>query len=131
MRAIVVLGLIGLVGWALLRSLREQRRSWIERLALVGTWQGSQDGVRYRLRLEGNADGGRYREEERGAQGTRVETGRWRLEGHTLEFTPDEGAASACDLRLFDTGRIGLHGPGRSRRVYERETDNVIPLPRR
>ncbi|HSG91635.1 MAG TPA: hypothetical protein VLA56_20630 [Pseudomonadales bacterium] len=131
MRLIVVLGLIAVVGWALLRSQREQRRAWLQRLALPGTWSGEQDGRTYQLVLDGDLAGGRYRERTRSAAGQVEEVGRWSLSGHVLRFEPDRGNGSECDLRLFEPGRIGIHGPGRERRVYERGSDNVVALPRR
>lgn len=128
MRFLVLAAVIGVVVWALVRSLREQRLSWVKRLALPGTWLGERDGQRYRLVLEGDADQGRYREITESADGRREETGRWKLVEQTLRFTPEAGPASACELRLFEAGRIGLHGPGRARRIYERESDNVVRL---
>ncbi|MDZ7825616.1 MAG: hypothetical protein U5R48_05880 [Gammaproteobacteria bacterium] len=131
MRFIVLLALVGLVAWALIRSLTEQRQGWLRRLALVGDWSGEQDGVFYRLRLEGAADGGRYTEVNESDGGRRRESGRWRLADHRLCFRPDDGTPSECELRLFEPGRIGIHGPGRARRIYEREADNVVFLPGR
>lgn len=130
-RLIVVLGLIGLVAWALARSVREQRRDWLRRLALPGVWSGEQDGCRYRLVLSGDLAGGTYRETSQSAAGPVEERGRWSLDGQLLRFAPEGRPSSACDLRLFDTGRIGLHGPGRARRVYEREGDAPAGLPQR
>lgn len=131
MRFLVLIALIGLVGWALIRSLGQQRRDWLRRLALVGDWSGEQDGIHYRLRLEGEPDGGRYTEVSESGADRRRESGRWRLVNHELCFEPDEGAPSECELRLFEPGRIGLHGPGRERRIYEREAGNVVFLPGR
>jgi hypothetical protein len=131
MRFIVLIVLIGLVAWALTRSLRSQRQGWLRRLALLGDWSGEQDGVRYRLRLEGEPDGGHYTEVNESAQGRRRESGRWHLVEDRLNFRPDDGAPSDCELRLFEPGRIGIHGPGRERRIYEREAGNVVFLPGR
>jgi hypothetical protein len=128
MRTLLVLGLIAAVGWALLRSMREQRRAWLDRLDLPGTWSGEQDGRRYRLLLEGGPASGRYREASEGPEGHREEAGRWSVSGQALRFEPERGAASECELRLFAPGRIGLHGPGRERRVYERHAGNVVRL---
>lgn len=128
MRFLVLAGLIGVVFWALARSLREQRLSWVRRLALPGTWIGEREGQRYRLVLEGDADQGSYCEITDSEDGRREERGRWKLVEQTLCFTPAAGAESACELRMFEAGRIGLHGPGRARRIYERESDNVVRL---
>lgn len=52
------------------------------------------------------------------------------LKGHELHLTPRDGAPTRLDLRLFAEGKIGLHGPGRERRVYVKARGNVIPLRR-
>jgi hypothetical protein len=40
------------------------------------------------------------------------------------------GPLITLDLRLFAEGKIGLHGPGRERRIYVKKRSNVIPLRR-
>ncbi len=77
------------------------------------------------LELTGSLSGGRYIE----TTGERIESGSWRLIGHTLSFTSAAGT-SDCDLWLFEPGRIGVDGPGRERRIYERQQNNVVPLRR-
>lgn len=131
MRLLLIAGIIAVVAWTLWRGVHERRQRWLQRLALPGSWRGYQDGVEYCLELRGDIRGGQYREVEHGPQGERTERGDWRVVGHNLEFRADSGATSSCELRLFETGRIGLHGPGRERRIYIRESDNIVPLPRR
>lgn len=106
------------------RANRLQRQRWLERLDLPGTWRWQDhDGA---LELDGALDGGHYRRSE----GSRVEQGSWRLEGHDLILEPRDGSAATLDLRLFDTGKIGVHGPGLERRIYVKERGNVVPLRR-
>lgn len=131
MRFLLLFALIGAVAWALLRSLREQRQAWLRRLGLVGSWSGRSGHERYTLDLRGEPDGGSYEERTRSGTGERIERGHWRVEGEALVFRPERGERQRCELRLFAPGRIGLHGPGRERRVYDRSADNVVALPRR
>lgn len=131
MRLLLIAGLIAGVIWVLMRSAQERRRGWLERLSLPGTWQGSQDGISYRLQLQGGPGSGSYEEVQDGPDGSTVERGQWRIAGQNIEFRPEDGEVCSCELRLFETGRIGIHGPGRERRIYVRETDNIVRLPRR
>jgi len=116
------------VVWALLRSVREQRLAWVRKLALPGVWRAEREGVIYRLMLAGRPTSGTYTETWEADGVARQETGHWALRGNDLELTPRGGRPERYALRLFEPGRIGLHGPGRERRVYEREPANVVPL---
>ncbi len=131
MRLLLIAALIAGIAWVLYRNVQERRQVWLGRLSLPGRWQGEQDGVRYRLELSGQADGGEYLEVNEGSDGKREERGRWRVVGSNLEFETLDSSVSTCELRLFESGRIGLHGPGRERRIYVRSGDNVVMLPRR
>lgn len=103
---------------------RRLRVRWLERLELPGSWVWeAHDGE---LELEGALDSGRYRLRD----GDREERGEWRLQGHELQLRPAAGPPSALDLRLFTQGKIGLHGPGRERRIYVKRRGNVVPLRR-
>ena len=109
-----------------LRGMRRARREWLTQLNLPGTWRlDVQDGARL-LRLGGSLDGGRYVARD----GMDEEHGDWRLSGHTLVLNPDgdAGEGQRFDLRQFDTGRIGIDGPGREREIYVKRADNVIEL---
>ena len=106
-----------------------QRRRWLKRLNLPGTWRW-QDGDST-LSLSGELATGSFLLREEGLQCS----GRWRLLGHRLELHPVRGELELTpsspyvfDLRLFELGSLGLDGPGRERRVYARGTENVVPL---
>lgn len=120
--ALVIIVALGVVVWT--RSTRQNRRRWLERLDLPGIWAWEdQDGE---LELSGGLDAGRYRLRDGGAE----EQGNWRLQGHALILSRDAGAAATFDLRLFKAGTIGIHGPGRERRIYVKKRANVVPLRR-
>lgn len=121
--ALVAVVAIGAFLWA--RGAHRSRLRWLRRLDLPGTWYSDNSGQQVTLELNGSLSGGNYVE----TAGDRSETGGWQLIGHTLSFT-SAGATSDCDLRLFDAGRIGVDGPGRERRIYERQQNNVVPLRR-
>ncbi|HEX7037100.1 MAG TPA: hypothetical protein VF210_15100 [Pseudomonadales bacterium] len=106
------------------RASRRNRRRWLERLDLPGTWVW--EGADGELELEGGLDHGRYRIRD----ADREEQGVWHLSGHDLVLEPRVGQAIALDLRLFTEGKIGLHGPGRERRIYVKKRSNVVPLRR-
>jgi len=120
---IVIVVAVGVVLWT--RAVRQSRRRWLERLDLPGIWLWQDaDGE---LELGGDLDRGAYRIRD----GEREEQGDWRLEGHSLILEPGSAQApSALDLRFFKEGTIGIHGPGRERRVYIKKRGNVIPLRR-
>ncbi|MFW6093810.1 MAG: hypothetical protein ACODAC_07540 [Pseudomonadota bacterium] len=106
------------------RGNRLNRRRWLERLDLPGMWmREDHDGV---IELAGGLERGRYRLRDE----TEEEQGEWHLEGHDLVLEPRAGARSRLDLRLFTEGRIGVHGPGRERRIYVKKKGNVVPLRR-
>jgi len=107
------------------RASRRNRRRWLARLDLPGHWKWQDHAGS--LELEGDLDEGRYRFVE----GAEEEQGRWRLRSHELVLQPDKGGAvSTLDVRLFEEGKIGLHGPGRERRIYVKQRANVVPLRR-
>ena len=124
MTSLVVVIAVALMVFAWVRASRRSRRQWLERLALPGAWRWQQGSGE--LELSGHLDHGSYRLHE----GGRTEQGRWRLEGHVLEFRAEDGTSRDCDLRYFDAGRIGLHGDGLERRIYVKSVSNVVPLRR-
>lgn len=116
----------GLMFWR--RSVGRRKR-WVRRLALPGNWRWN-DGDST-LSLSGEYSAGSFLLRE----GEEQCSGRWRLLGHSLELHVTRGelvladySPFVLDLRLFETGTLGLDGPGRERRVYERSTENVVPL---
>ena len=108
------------------RGTRRNRLRWLERLDLPGTWHWDNEDGTWELSGELHAGTYRFREPEADERGT------WALEGHALELTADvDDVMRSYELRFFDSGRIGLDGPGRVRRVYVKEPSNVVPLRRR
>jgi hypothetical protein len=124
MSSLLVILLVAGVCVYWVRSGRQHRQRWLQRLDLPGTWlwEGN-DGD---LALDGGLDRGRYRLRD----GDREEQGDWQLQGHDLVLTPRRGNATTLDLRLFTEGKIGLHGPGREHRIYVKRRGNVVPLRR-
>ncbi len=124
MSSLVVVIVVALVCVLWVRANRQSRRRWLARLDLPGTWVWeNHDGE---LELGGELDRGRYRIRD----GEDEEQGEWHLQGHHLMLQPRAGGASRLDLRLFTEGKIGIHGPGRERRIYVKRKGNVIPLRR-
>lgn len=104
-----------------IRGARRNRLVWLTKLNLPGRWR-CEEGE---LALEGELNGGRYRLSD----GAREESGRWLLEGNDLLLISDKSAGQRrYELRYFSPGKIGVHGPGLPRRVYERIADNVVTL---
>ena len=105
------------------------RKRWLKRLALPGSWSWKEgDSI---LSLSGELSSGSFLLRE----GAEQCSGRWRLLGHALELYPSRGALELTgdapyvfDVRLFEPGELGLDGPDRSRRVYCRSNENVVPL---
>lgn len=124
MSSLVVIIVVAGLCYLWVRANRQSRRRWLERLDLPGTWVWEEhDGE---LELDGELDGGRYRLRD----GDQEERGEWHLKGHDLVLEPRSGARTELDLRLFTEGKIGIHGPGRERRVYVKKRSNVVPLRR-
>jgi hypothetical protein len=125
MGPILVVAIVSVIAVLWVRATRRSRAAWLARLNLPGTWTAEADGREVMLELTGDLDRGEYVETSAG----RTERGKWRLVGHSLVFTSAAGE-NACDLRVFEEGRIGLDGPGRERRIYQRPQSNVVPLRR-
>ena len=114
------------------RKARRSRLAWLQSLNLVGKWECAPEnaaGLRRWLTFSGGIASGSYVSRD----GDAVHRGAWRLRGHTLTLQPKEGAYEGdgpmhYDLRLFETGKIGLDGPGRKREIYLKRGSNVIPL---
>jgi hypothetical protein len=124
MSSLLLVVVVGALCFWWVRSNRQSRQRWLQRLDLPGIWDWEgHDGT---LELEGGLDRGRYRLREDDAE----EQGEWTLHGHDLVLTPRRGGASALDLRLFTEGKIGLHGQGREHRIYIKRRGNVVPLRR-
>lgn len=128
MTSYLLLAIIVGAAFLYVRGTRAARQRWLAQLNLPGAWHRDGAGARRLLRLGGELDGGRYV----ALDGSDEETGVWRLSGHTLVLHPDRSddpeASQRFDIRLFDTGRIGIDGPGRTREIYVKRADNVIEL---
>ena len=111
------------ISWV--RVMRRNRQRWLARLDLPGRWEWQErQGV---LEVKGQLDEGEYRIVELGSD----EQGSWRLRGHELVLRPRGGGrVSELDLRFFEEGKIGIHGPGREGRIYLKQRGNVVPLRR-
>jgi hypothetical protein len=122
--SLILVIIVGVVAFIWVRGTRRNRARWLARLDLPGIWE--REGEWGRLELTGSLDRGHYRFSE-GGSGT-DESGRWLLEGHTLKLTADTGQTDEYDLRLFQEGKIGIDGPRRERRIYQKVPSNVVPL---
>lgn len=121
MASLLIVIAVALVAVVWIRGVRRNRFVWLKKLNLPGRWRCA-DGE---LALEGELNGGRYRLKD----GGRDEAGRWLLEGNDLLLISDKSAGTTRhSLHYFAPGKIGIHGPGLPRRVYERVLDNVVPL---
>ena len=118
-----------------MRGARRRRNEWLRALNLLGKWEldvvptNGNPATRRGLTLSGELAGGTYVARD----GDVIQRGNWRLRGHTLYLEPTEGdgavtSPASYELRLFDKGKIGLDGPGRTREVYVKRESNVIPL---
>ncbi|MCY3813246.1 MAG: hypothetical protein OXH15_15750 [Gammaproteobacteria bacterium] len=118
-----------------MRGARRRRNEWLRALNLLGKWEldaaptNGSPAPRRGLTLSGELAGGTYVARD----GDVIQRGNWRLRGHTLYLEPTEGdgavtSPASYELRLFDKGKIGLDGPGRTREVYVKRESNVIPL---
>lgn len=123
--SLLVVIIAGILAFVWIRGTRRNRAQWLARLDLPGIWE--REGEWGRLELSGNLDRGSYRISD-GDDGTSDETGRWILEGHTLRLTSASGEINDYELRLFREGKIGIDGPRRERRIYQKVPDNVVPL---
>ena len=124
MGSLLVVIAVATIVFVWVRGTRRNRARWLARLDLPGIWE--REGKGGRLELTGGLEAGAYRIWD-GGHG-QDESGRWRLEGHTLHLVPESGEARACDLRLFQEGKIGIDGPGLERRIYQKVPGNVVPL---
>lgn len=126
MAGLLVVIAVAALAFAYLRGAHRNRLRWLDRLGLPGIWRWEDhEGT---LELAGSLEEGHYRFREPDGN----ESGQWALEGQILVLTPESGSGSArYDLRFFDEGKIGVDGPGRSRRIYIKEHTNVVPLRRK
>ena len=126
MAPLLVVIAVAVLAFAYIRGTQRNRLRWLKRLDLPGIWQWEDhDGT---LELAGSYEEGHYRFRE--PEGN--ESGRWALQGQVLVLTPESGTGPTnYDVRLFDERKIGVDGPGRTRRIYVKEHTNVVPLRRK
>jgi hypothetical protein len=127
MQLFPILIFVGWTAFLFLRRAQRIRQRWLRRLNLPGSWRW--DSGESSLNLSGELSSGSFLLREPGQQ----RSGRWRLLGNSLELHATKGDADGYqpyvfDLRLFGSGKLGLHGPGREGRVYERGSENVVPM---
>jgi hypothetical protein len=123
--SLLVIIFVSTLAFVWVRGTRRNRARWLSRLDLPGVWE--REGDWGRLELSGELDHGRYRFIE-GRGSAPDEAGTWRLQGHTLRLRAEDGSSADYDLRLFDQGKIGIDGPRRERRIYQKSRSNVVPL---
>ncbi|MGK0225140.1 MAG: hypothetical protein ACI9ON_004400 [Limisphaerales bacterium] len=112
---------------------RKARLAWLAKLDLPGLWRWQQGNGQLVLsgRLQGGTfvlTEGRDKDQDQGnwlgdASGT------WSVQGHKLVLTSKQ-ATHILDLQLFSPGNIGLEREAGERRIYVKETSNVVPLTR-
>ena len=131
--SLVVVLLVGALAFLYVTSNRRARKDWIRKLDLKGRWHW-QDGDAT-LVLTGGEDRGQFELRE----GGRVRRGFWQMQGHFLclqhskraDGNGKEVAANLqerLDLHFFKPGSIGLEDEKGQRRVYVKETSNVVQL---
>lgn len=106
-----------------IRTTRNARTAWLKKLGLVGRWHWDQGDCE--LILSGAPGGGTYVriENEQKTQGA------WKLQGHMIKLHTPDGLES-YDLQYFQAGNIGLENAKGERRIYLKETSNVVKMQR-
>lgn len=125
MGSMLLVAAVAFIAFLWVRTMRRNRLRWLEQVNLPGSWTADADGEVVNLELKGGYEGGDYVE----TVGSRTERGTWHVSGGALVFE-SVGDSSPCEMRVFDDDRIGLDGPGRARRIYQRSQSNVVPLRR-
>ena len=120
---LVIVVVVALLVFAYVRAKRKARQAWLLRLDLPGLWHWQQgDG---QLALSGGLDAGSFLRREGGHESS----GRWSLEGDKVVLAGQD-YMQALDLHFFKPGNIGLEDEQGQRRIYVKETSNVVPLKR-
>lgn len=124
----VVVAFVALLVFFYVSSNRRARLMWLKKLDLLGRWHW-QEGDEA-LILTGQRDRGEFQE----VHGATTLRGRWRIQGHFLYLVYMEEGTKAVsiekqfDLHYFKPGNIGLENASGERRVYVKETSNVVSL---
>ena len=124
MMPLLVVLLVGGLVFLYMRANKAAKTKWLNTLDLPGHWN-LQDGDGS-LALAGNLDGGSYvlRESDR------EERGDWRVLGSTLLLEVN-GIQRKLDLHLFRAGQLGVEDDSGQRKIYFKESSNVVPLQRK
>ena len=123
----IIVGLIVALVTLWFKSARKTREAWLKQLNLPGVWDLDDDRTRtVALELRGTLSAGIYRFRTE----NRKEAGKWRISGNSIVLAVDGGREERCELRFFDSGRIGINGPQHIRQLYVKRADNVVPLKR-
>ena len=123
---VLVVILVAVVVLTYVYTMRKARMAWLAKLDLPGLWHWQQgDG---QLVLSGRLQGGTFVRSE-GLEREKDASGTWSVQGHKLLLTSKQ-STQTLDLQLFSPGNIGLEDDAGGRRIYIKETSNVVPLTR-
>ncbi len=109
---------------------RDSRKRWLSELDLLGTWDldtSESDAPKSSLRFKGEIESGEYSYQS----GEGKSEGTWKIEGSSLILTDEEHGDREYEVRIFEHGTIGIHGPDRDRQVFTKRAENIVPLRRR
>ena len=125
MGSLILLLFVAIIVFSYIRFTKRNRERWLKRINLVGVWglENTIDEVRS-FEFRGSLSSGTYTFES----GNRNQRGDWVIVGTCLKLVPNGGDPFECDLRFFDTGKIGIDGPGHERTIYLKRADNVVLL---
>ena len=123
MMSMLVVVLVALGVFLYMRAAKAARLKWVGQLDLPGHWH-SEDGSET-LALEGSLERGSFyrRNVEREVRGT------WQVIGGTLHLSVD-GHVEKLALHLFSPGHLGFEDAAGGRKIYVKESSNVVPLKR-
>ena len=142
----VVVIIVALLAYAYVRSNRQARTKWLQKVDLPGHWRqlptGSaaqeetseesaseenlaQSPIQGGITFAGSTERGDFRSANLGL----VDLGEWQIQGHTLIL---QGARDdqqiVLDLHFFKPGQIGLERQDGSRLLLIKQADNVVAL---
>ena len=127
MNSLLVLGVVAVVILFWVMRTRAARRNWVESLDLIGQWdlEGKNDkNVRIEF-IGARGDAGNYM----ASTNESLESGSWHLTSYFLVLHPNEGEPARYELRRFETGRIGINGPGREKQIYRKKrVSNIVKI---
>ena len=113
----VLIGLVVLY----MRAQAKARKKWLERMDLPGLWHWQEGDSQ--LALSGQMGGGQFVRREGGQESF----GQWVLRGSRLTLI-SETYKQQLELHFHKPGHIGLEDETGERRLYVKETTNVVPL---